>query len=234
MAFQRMIIRPIPTHNCQKPTPSHPDSSGSSQTPTVLYFHTRPLPAWTRQRQSHGPTCHRGPLRLMAFVDREDEVSMRAERLTGLLERQTAPPPTKWSLYASLPLLLVQFTKVVGGIASNPTAMPQVTKERRKLGMQMFLPLWLLNVSPTSVVRMRWGRPSQCCSFWAGALLVHTTHPGPQLARGRLHSPLCSAKRDLAFVSQLKYGPIVSVQKNWSFSSFQVFFPPKFCFKPGA
>lgn len=90
-----------------------------------------------------------------AFADREDEVSMRAERLTGLLERQTAPPPTKWSLYASLPLLSVQFTKAVGGIASNPTAMPQVTKERRKLGMQMFLPLWLLNVSPTSVVRMR-------------------------------------------------------------------------------
>lgn len=80
---------------------------------------------------------------------------MRAERLTGLLERQTALPPTKWSLSASLPLLLVQFTKAVGGIASNPTAMPQVTKGRRKLGMQMFLPLWLLNVSPTSVVGMR-------------------------------------------------------------------------------
>lgn len=150
MAFQRMIIRPIPTHNRQKPTPSHPASSGSSQTPTVLYFHTRPLPAWTRQRQSRGPTSHRGSLRLMALADREDEVSMRAERLPGLLERQTAPPPS-----ASLPLLSVQFTKAVGGIASNPTAMPQVTKERRKLGMQMFLPLWLLNVSPTSVVRMR-------------------------------------------------------------------------------
>lgn len=90
-----------------------------------------------------------------SFADREDEVSMRAKRLTGLSERQTAPPPAKWSLYSSLPLLWVQITKAVGGIASNPTATPQVTKERRKLGMQMFLPRWLLNVSPTSVVRMR-------------------------------------------------------------------------------
>lgn len=105
MAFQRMIIRPIPTHNRQKPTPSHPASSGSFQTPTVLYFHTRPLPAWTRQRQSRGPTSHRGSLRLMALADREDEVSMRAERLTGLLERQTAPPPTKWSLCFPSPAL---------------------------------------------------------------------------------------------------------------------------------
>lgn len=61
MAFQRMIIRPIPTHNRQKPTPSHPASSGSSQTPTVLYFHTRPLPAWTRQRQSPGRPLTEGP-----------------------------------------------------------------------------------------------------------------------------------------------------------------------------
>lgn len=135
MAFQRMIIRPIPTHDPQKTTPSHPVSSGSSQTPIVLFPHHDPCldgqGLRNFQRQSRGPRSHRGgSLRLAALL--------QTERVKLACTPSVRPPSQRGRLLhhqpdgrlcVPSPALSVQFTKAVG--APPPTQLRHPGSQRK-------------------------------------------------------------------------------------------------------
>lgn len=228
MAFQRMIIRPIPTHNRQKPTPSHPASSGSSQTPTVLYFHTRPLPAWTRQRPSCGPTSHRGSW----LFCRRRGWSQHARRAFDGPLREADCSATNQMVPLCFPSpALGPIHKGSGRHRLQSHCHAPGHKGEEETGNAD-----VLAAVAAQRVTHECGQDAVRTALSALQLLSRRSsrpHDSPRATAGPRPAPQPVAQRDRAFVSQLKYGLIVTVQKNWCFSSFQVFFPLKFCFKPG-